>query len=93
VTRQDGHRLDLKPRARRQLADTLPESVAAAALEFILGPLLDNPRRVGKPLTGRYEGQYSSRRGPAWRIRYQIDEAGRTVTVLDVSHRSDTYGT
>jgi mRNA-degrading endonuclease RelE of RelBE toxin-antitoxin system len=93
VTRPGGYRLDLKPRARRQLAEVLPESVATAALEFIVGALLDNPRRVGKPLTGRYEGQYSSRRGPQWRIRYQIDEARRTVTVLDVSHRSDTYGT
>jgi len=34
--------------ARRQLAEQLPKSVAFAAYEFIIGPLLDNPHRVGK---------------------------------------------
>ncbi|MGQ0623465.1 MAG: hypothetical protein ACT4PP_02230 [Sporichthyaceae bacterium] len=28
----------------------MPEKVAAAAAEFITGPLLENPHRVGKPL-------------------------------------------
>jgi len=26
-------------------------------------------------------------------VRYRIDEGTRTVIVLDISHRSDTYGT
>jgi len=38
-------KLDVRPRAQRQLA-RLPEKIAAAAAEFITGPLLDNPRRV-----------------------------------------------
>jgi mRNA-degrading endonuclease RelE of RelBE toxin-antitoxin system len=41
-------KLDVRPRAQRQLA-RLPEKIAAAAAEFITGPL-DNPRRVGHPL-------------------------------------------
>ena len=35
--------------ARRSL-EALPPKVAAAVVEFMLGPLLDAPQRVGKPL-------------------------------------------
>ena len=48
-------KLDVRPRAQRQLAG-LPEKIAAAAAEFITGPLLDNPRRVGHPLRDEYAG-------------------------------------
>jgi mRNA-degrading endonuclease RelE of RelBE toxin-antitoxin system len=82
----------VRPRAQRQLA-RLPEKIAVAAAEFITGPLLDNPRRVGHPLRDEYAGQHSARRGPDWRVRYRIDQDSHTVVVLDVSHRSDTYGT
>jgi len=54
-------KLDVRPRAQRQLT-RLPEKVAAAAVEFITGPLLDNPRRVGHPLRDEYAGQHSARR-------------------------------
>ena len=46
----DRFELVISPTARRQLTDKLPEPVAFAAYEFIIGPLLDNPRRVGKRL-------------------------------------------
>lgn len=84
--------LDVRPRAQRQLS-RLPEKIATAAAEFVVGPLLDNPHRVGHPLQDEYAGQHSARRGRDWRIRYRIDEPTHTVVVLDVSHRSDTYGT
>lgn len=82
--------LDIRPRAKRHIA-RLPEKAAAAVVEFILGPLLDNPRRIGHPLRDEYAGQHSARRGRDWRIRYRIDEDTRTVIVLDVDHRSDAY--
>jgi mRNA interferase RelE/StbE len=85
-------RLDVRPRAQRQLTQ-LPEKIATAVAEFIVGPLLDNPHRVGHPLHEEYAGQHSARRGQEWRIRYRIDEEALTVVVFDVSHRSDTYGT
>jgi hypothetical protein len=44
------YELRLSRAARRALAETLPESVAAAVWQFVSGPLLDNPHRVGKPL-------------------------------------------
>lgn len=83
-------KLDVRPQAERQLA-RLPEKAGAALAEFILGPLLDNPDRIGHPLRGEYAGQHTARRGRDWRIRYRIDERTGTVTVLDVSHRSDAY--
>lgn len=84
--------LNVLPRAQRQLS-RLPEKVATAVAEFMVGPLLDNPHRVGHPLRDEYAGQYSARRGQEWRIRYRIEERTHTVVVLDVSHRSVTYGT
>jgi mRNA interferase RelE/StbE len=59
----DRWRLDVRPRAQRQI-ERLPEKITTAAVEFILGPLLDNPYRVGHPLHNEYEGQHSARRGP-----------------------------
>jgi mRNA interferase RelE/StbE len=78
--------------ARRALDNTLPESVAVAAWELISGALLDNPERVGKPLSGPLRGQYSARRGP-YRVRYRIETERGRVVVLDVSSRSDAYRT
>jgi mRNA interferase RelE/StbE len=85
-------KLDVRARAERQLA-RLPEKAAVAAAEFITGPLLNNPRRVGHPLRDEYAGQHSACRGPDLRVRYRIDQDSQTVVVLDVSHRSDTYST
>jgi mRNA interferase RelE/StbE len=65
-------KLDIRPRAQRQIT-RLPEKIAAATAEFIVGSLLDNPRRVGHPLRDEYAGQYSARRGSEWRVRYRID--------------------
>lgn len=88
----DRWRLDVRPRAERQLS-RLPEKIATAAAEFIVGPLLDNPHRIGHPLRDEYAGQHSARRGQDWRVRYRIDEQAHLVIVLDISHRSATYGT
>ena len=48
---------------------------------------------IGHWLRDEYAGQQSARRGPGWPVRYLIDEGTRTVIVLDISHRSGTYGT
>jgi mRNA interferase RelE/StbE len=78
------------PTVRRQLADQLPEAVAAAALEFITGPLLDNPHRVGRRLSPPLHDRYSARRG-TYRVLYRINDDTRTVAVLGVIHRRDAY--
>ena len=87
---QDRHVLAITPTARRQLTEHLPEAVAAAAYEFIVGPLLDNPHRVGKQLRPPLDDRHSARRG-TYRVIYRIDHDSRTVTVVDVAHRRDAY--
>lgn len=82
--------LILTPTARRQLAEVLPEAGAFAAYEFIVGPLLDNPHRVGKRLQPPLSDRHSARRG-TYRVIYRIDDEERTVTVVAVSPRSDAY--
>lgn len=84
------YRLAVARSASRALAQDLPEAVASAALEFVTGALLDNPRRVGKPLQPPLDGKWSARRGQ-YRIIYVIDSADRVVTVLHISHRRDAY--
>ena len=76
------------PTARRALA-RLPEKVAAAAVEFIYGPLAENPRRVGKPLRFELEGLHSARRGD-FRIIYRV---AAQVTIIAIEHRADAYRT
>jgi mRNA interferase RelE/StbE len=68
--------LDVRPRAQRALT-RLPEKIAAAAAEFITGPLLDNPYRVGHSLRDGH--------GPAGgssAIRYPISQSRSIASVL-----------
>ncbi len=82
-------RLLVAPAAERTLA-RLPERVAPAIVEFMVGPLLAEPRRVGKPLQRELEGYWSARRG-AYRLVYRIDDEANTVRVVRVDHRADVY--
>jgi len=82
----------LSPGARRALSEELPEAVAAACLEFIMGPLAENPRRVGKPLRNELTGTYAARRGQ-FRVLYDIDDYRIRVEVISVRHRRDVYRT
>lgn len=85
------YELRLSRAARKALAETLPEAVAAAVWEFVNGPLLDNPHRVGRPLRFELEGYYSARRGQ-YRVIYRISEHEVSVDEISTSHRSDAYG-
>jgi mRNA interferase RelE/StbE len=86
----DRYTLRVTPTARRQLAEILPEAVALAAHEFIVGPLLTNLHRTGKRLRPPLEDRHSGRRG-TYRVIYRVDDEQRTVTVVDVAHRRDAY--
>ncbi len=87
---EERYQLTISPTARRQLAEHLPESIAFAAYEFIVGPLLDNPHRVGKRLRAPLEDRHSARRG-TYRVIYRIDDAHRRVTVVGGVHRAAAY--
>jgi mRNA interferase RelE/StbE len=80
------------PTVRRAIAETLPEAVAAAAFDFITGPLLEQPYRVGKRLLPPLEDRFSARRG-TYRVIYRVDDVARVVTVVDIGHRRDIYRT
>ncbi len=84
------YQVRFQPAARRAIAERLPETVAAAVLEFCEAALAVNPHRVGRPLFGPLAGCYGARRG-TYRIVYRIDENTRTVYVLDVDHRAEIY--
>lgn len=87
---EERYEVRLQKAARRAINERLPESVAAAVLEFCDADLSMSPRRVGKPLFGPLEGCHGARRG-TYRIVYRIDEQNRIVHVLDIDHRADIY--
>lgn len=83
------YQVNVDPAARRAL-HRLPGKVAAAIVEFITGPLADNPQRVSKPLGRDLTGYRSARRGD-YRVLLMIDEPSRVVLVTHVDHRADVY--
>lgn len=87
---EDLYELRTTSAVRRALSEVLPEAVAAASYEFITGPLLREPYRVGKRLLPPMDDRFSVRRG-TYRIIYRIDDKNRIVTVVDVDHRRDVY--
>jgi mRNA interferase RelE/StbE len=84
------YRLRVAGPATRALAGTLPEKVATAAYEFITGPLLEDPHRVGKPLGPPMAPAWTARRG-TYRVLYLPDDVERVVEVTAVRHRADAY--
>ena len=92
----EAYTLSLAPSARRILVEGpprgLPLAVAAAATEFLTGPRLDTPHRVGKPRARELRGYHAARRG-AYRVIYRIDEIERIVHVVRIDHRADVYRT
>lgn len=83
------YRVELAGTARRGM-DRLPVTAAAAAVEFCFGPLVTNPRKVGKPLTRDLAGLHIARRG-GYRVIYRVDDDDGVVHVLRVEHRRDIY--
>jgi mRNA interferase RelE/StbE len=86
-----GYELGMTRPARRAISELLPADISAAAVEYITGPLLEAPYRVGKPLRDALSGIHSARPGTQWRILYRIDESKHAVIVQDIQHRSTAY--
>jgi mRNA-degrading endonuclease RelE of RelBE toxin-antitoxin system len=81
----------LSPAAKRAIEHDLPEAVAAAVVDFLYGPLAEDPHRVGKPLRLQLEGYWSARRGQ-YRVIYSIHDDEVLVRVVRISHHADAYG-
>ncbi|MDQ3723588.1 MAG: type II toxin-antitoxin system RelE/ParE family toxin [Actinomycetota bacterium] len=86
----DPYELILTPPARRAITERLPEAVAAAVINFLTTTLIDEPRRVGKPLRGDLAGIWSARRG-SYRVLYRLREDPCEVIVVRIEHRRDAY--
>lgn len=83
------YQIAITARAGRDL-ERLPEKVAAACVQFIFGPLGDNPHRLGKPLQDPFSGLHWARRGD-YRVIYAIDDVRLQVTIVHIARRSDVY--
>jgi mRNA interferase RelE/StbE len=76
--------------ATRAIAEELPEPIANAVIDFITGPLIEQPQRVGRALRHELAGIHSARRG-TYRVLYRIDDDARVVIVLRIEHRGSVY--
>jgi mRNA interferase RelE/StbE len=90
VSDDEGYELVLTPPAVRAIRSGLPDAVAAAVIEFMTGPLVINPRRVGKMLRRELAGIWSARRG-TYKVLYRINDDPKEVVVLRIEHRRDVY--
>ena len=76
--------------AKRALTEELPEKVATAAWNFIMGALRENPHRVGKQLLEPLFPLYSARRGE-YRVIYRILDDVLVIEIVTIAHRRDAY--
>ncbi len=90
MSEEGDYELVLTPPARRALSDRLPEAVAAAVIDFLTTALVEQPRRVGKPLREGLTGLWSARRG-TYRVLYRIHDEPAEVVVVRIEHRRDVY--
>jgi mRNA-degrading endonuclease RelE of RelBE toxin-antitoxin system len=82
--------VNILPAARVAIEVQLPLKVAAAVIEFIYGPLAQNPHRLGKNLRGDLSGMMVARRGE-YRVIYEIYENEIMIEIVLVSHRRNAY--
>jgi mRNA interferase RelE/StbE len=82
-------RLIVAAPAERSLGK-LTEAVAGAIVEFMLGPIVEAPTVVGKPLQRELSGYWSARRG-SYRVIYRLDDDQHEIVVICIEHRSDVY--
>lgn len=86
---QERYSIRVTTRAERDL-QRLPEKIATACVEFIFGPLADNPQRVSKSLRGELAGLHSARRGD-YRVIFSVVEDARALEIVHIDRRSDAY--
>jgi mRNA-degrading endonuclease RelE of RelBE toxin-antitoxin system len=70
--------------------DALSARVAPAIVEFLYGPLADNPYRLGKPLRDDFAGSYGARRG-SYRVLYDIEDDNHALRLHRITARATAY--
>ncbi|MCP9490187.1 MAG: type II toxin-antitoxin system RelE/ParE family toxin [Solirubrobacteraceae bacterium MAG38_C4-C5] len=59
-------------------------------IDFLTTALVQQPRRVSKPLRGDLAGAWAARRG-TYRVLYRPHDETRQVIVVRIEHRRDAY--
>ena len=85
----DPYSVQITARAERDL-QRLPEKIATARVEFLFGPLAENPGGVGKPLRVELVGLHSARRGD-YRVVHGVRDDTLSIEIVHVGRRSDVY--
>ena len=77
--------------AEKQL-EKLDRTVQKKILEYIVKNLKNtaNPRRIGKPLRGKYNGLWRYKTGK-YRIICNIKDDILEILIIKIGHRSDIY--
>ncbi len=78
------------PRLPARYPPDCPSRSRRPSSNFITGPLLANPRRLGGELHREPAGVWSAHSVRGYRILYR-DEEHRVVKVLNVDRRADVY--
>jgi len=68
----------------------LDKSIAKKILARIETYLASEPKELGKPLKGEFQGYWRYRWGD-YRVIYKISEREVLILILRISHRKDVY--
>ncbi|MFH1478720.1 MAG: type II toxin-antitoxin system RelE/ParE family toxin [Candidatus Omnitrophota bacterium] len=68
----------------------LDKSIIKKILHRIDSYLAKDPKKLGKPLKGDFQGYWRYRWGD-YRVIYRIAEREILITILRISHRKDAY--
>lgn len=89
TTRDRPYHVQIAGSARRDLR-RLSGKIAAAIIEFITGPLAENPQRLCKALRGELAAYRSARRGD-YRVLFRIDDDKHAIVIVAINHRAHIY--
>lgn len=83
------YKVQVSSEAQRGL-NKLPGKVVVAVVEFITGPLAENPQKLSKPLRGDL-GEFRSARRGDYRVIIRVIKPEATVLVVRIDHRAHVY--
>jgi mRNA interferase RelE/StbE len=89
TTKDRPYHVDVAGSARRDLR-RLSGKIAVAIIEFITGPLAENPQRLSKVLRGELAAYRSARRGD-YRVLFRIDDDKHAIVIVAINHRAQIY--
>ncbi len=87
---EDRYELRTTSAVRRALGEILPEAVAAAAYEFMTGPLLREPYRVGKRLLPPMDDRLAHSDGRGWESLSRVMERPVAVGFVRITTAEHT---